>query len=372
MTRDGLMRKAICAVAMAVSLGGAAGAAPASAQAARGESTAPFRWNSSLLNRDASWYATPEARQIADAVRQWQSVEGGWPKNLDLAYAPQLPEDLPHFFGGKANTIDNGATTAPIAYLARMVTATSDARYRASFERGIDYLLKAQYPNGGWPQYYPLRDGYYSRITFNDDAMVDTMSLLRDVAGGKGDYAFVDADRRAKAAAAVDRGLDVILKTQLKVGGKLAGWCAQYDEKTLEPAWARKYEPPSLSGGETVGVVRYLMQIERPSPQVVAAIEGAVAWLRSAAIKGYRLETFQDAAGNDDRRIVRDAKAPLLWARFYELETSRPIFLGRDSVFKYSLAEIEQERRGGYGYYGTWGGKLLSEDYPAWKLKHGR
>ena len=51
-----------------------------------------------------------------------------------------------------------------------------------AFRRGLDYLLKAQYPNGGWPQFYPLRNGYWSHITYNDDAMAGVLELLRDVA----------------------------------------------------------------------------------------------------------------------------------------------------------------------------------------------
>ena len=70
--------------------------------------------------------------------------------------------------------------------------ATGDARYRAAFERGVDYLLAAQYPNGGWPQFFPLREGYYSRITYNDNAMVHVLTVLRDAAAGKPPYAFVD------------------------------------------------------------------------------------------------------------------------------------------------------------------------------------
>ena len=60
----------------------------------------------------------------------------------------------------------------------------------------MDYLLKAQYPNGGWPQFYPNLNGYYKHITFNDDAMIGVMKLLRDVAAGKPVYAFVDEARR--------------------------------------------------------------------------------------------------------------------------------------------------------------------------------
>jgi len=59
---------------------------------------------------------------------------------------------------------------------------------------------------------------------------------------------------------------------------------------TLAPAWARNYEPPSLSGDESVGVVRFLMGIERPSPEVTAAIEGAITWFKAMPIHGLRVD----------------------------------------------------------------------------------
>ncbi len=77
-----------------------------------------------------------------------------------------------------------------------MVQATRDIRYRAAFKRSINCLLAAQYPNGGWPQYFPLRKGYYSHITYNDDAMVNVLTVLRAAAAGKPPYDFVDQSRR--------------------------------------------------------------------------------------------------------------------------------------------------------------------------------
>lgn len=148
--------------------------------------------------------------------------------------------------------------------------------------RGVDYLLEAQYPNGGWPQLYPLRDGYYSHVTFNDGAMVNVLSLLRDVAAAAPPYTFVDGRRRAQAAAAVARGTDCILRTQIRQDSELTVWCAQYDERTLEPAWARAYEPPSLSGSESVGIVRFLMGTEDRSPgwwpRSTARLRGSRKW----------------------------------------------------------------------------------------------
>lgn len=343
---------ALCAAVLAA-VGCAAG--PVSAQES-------VRWSTAIVEQEASAFASARTREVADNVVLHQSPEGGWPKNTDLAAPPSGPAPA-----NVANTIDNDATTLPMEFLARVIHA-GGVSYKPAFERGLDYLLAAQYANGGWPQFYPLRGGYYDHVTFNDDAMIRVMTLLRHAASGEEPYGFVDAERRGRAAAAVERGLALILRTQIRQGDALTGWCAQYDSAMLQPAWARAYEPPSLSGSESVAIVRYLMSIDNPSPEVVAAVDGAVAWLRAAAIEGVRVDSFSDADGQPDRRAVADANAPPIWARFYELGTNRSIFLGRNSVFRYTFGEIERERRAGYNYYGYWAASVL-EDYPVWRAR---
>jgi PelA/Pel-15E family pectate lyase len=330
---------------------------------------APAPWSSAYLRHPPEWYGTAAARAVADSVLKYQSSQGGWPKSTDLARPPRTPADIPPEGRGRANSFDNDATTVPMQFLARIATATDDVRYRDAFQRGVDYLLAAQYPNGGWPQFWPLRGDYYDRITFNDGAMIRVMQVLTGVAQGQAPYAFVDKARRARAAAAVELGLACILQTQVRHEGRLAAWCAQHDEKTLAPAWARKYEPPSLSGSESVGITSYLMSIARPSAEVVAAIEGAVAWLRSVPLTGLRLDHVPGADGRDERRLVPDPAAPPLWARFYELGTNRPLYLDRDSVFRYDFMQVGRERRSGYNYLGTWPVPLLDRDYPAWRAR---
>lgn len=332
---------------------------------------APTRWGTDYLKHSSDWYATAGARAVADSVLQYQSPQGGWPKSTDLAVPPRTPDDIPPPGRGRANSLDNEATTLPMEFLARVVRATGETKYRDSFLRGLEYLLAAQYPNGGWPQFWPLRGEYYDHITYNDGAMVRVLDVLRATAAGVPPYDFVDEGRRARAAAAVQRGIDCILQTQIRQVGKLTVWCAQHDERSLAPAWARKYEPPSLSGSESVGLVRFLMAVEHPTPEIIAAVEGAVTWLQSVVIPGVRLDKIKGADGRIERRLVPDPAAPPLWARFYELSTNRPLYLDRDSVYRYDFAEIGYERRSGYDYHGTWAASLLARDYPAWRAKHG-
>jgi PelA/Pel-15E family pectate lyase len=306
-----------------------------------------------VQNRPEEWYATAEALRVADNMILYQRDSGGWPKNVDMA-KPLGQKDQARLLSQKKHTdstIDNGATYTQLSFLARVYTAQKQERHRESFLKGVDYLLKAQYPNGGWPQFYPLRDGYYKHITFNDNAMIGVMKLLRDVAAAKPAYAFVDEARRASAAKAVEKGIECILKTQIVVNGRRTVWCAQHDEVTLAPAAARSFELVSLSGGESVEIVRFLMSIKNPSPAVVEAIEAAVAWFEQSQLK--------DREGNP------------IWARFYEIGTNRPIFAGRDGVVKYDVKQIDEERRTNYAWYVDGAAKLLKTDYPAWvKRQH--
>jgi pectate lyase len=316
------------------------------------------------LNKPDDWFASDEGKRVAANVLAHQSDLGGWPKNTDTT----LP------FTGDRKTIqptfDNGATTDELRFLARAYGATKDETYRTAFDKGLTYVLKAQYPNGGWPQYHPPPTSYHRHVTFNDDAMVRLMVFLREVAT-LDRYRFVGDARRADARAAFDRGVGCILKCQIVVDGKPTAWCAQHDEKDFSPRPGRTFELVSLSGAESVGVTRLLMSLENPTPEVVRAVEGAVAWFGAAKLSGIRVETVPDANSptGKNRVVVKDPKAPALWARFYEIGTNRPIFADRDAVKKYDLADIGYERRNGYAWYGSWPQKLLDVEYPAWRKR---
>jgi PelA/Pel-15E family pectate lyase len=267
--------------------------------------------------------------------------------------------------------IDNGATFTQLTYLARVYDASKEARFRTAFLKGVDFLLAAQYANGGWPQFFPLRKGYYTHITFNDNAMIGVMTLLRDISRGGTPYTFVNELRREKAGNAVEKGIDCILKCQVIVNGKPTVWCAQHDERTFAPASARAYELVSLSGSESVGITRFLMGIDAPPPAVVRSVEGAVAWFETARLKGIRVEEQPDpkAPQGTNRVVVSDSAAPPLWARVYEIGTNLPMFCDRDGVVRRKLSEIGYERRNGYAWLGVWPQNLLEKEYPAWRKK---
>ena len=352
----------LCLFALVIATGARGGSRP----------VAHVTWGRCLSQR-AEFYAGDEAIRIADNVLLYQRNTGGWPKNREMAsvLTEQGELKLRRDKSKNDSTLDNGATHTQLRYLAKVHHATRMERFGQAFLRGLDYLLEAQYDNGGWPQYYPDASGYARHVTFNDGAMVGVMTVLRDVAKQNPPYAFVDENRRRKAKAAVQKGIDCILKCQIVVDGKKTAWCAQHDEKTFVPRQARSYELPSISGSESVGVVRFLMGVDRPSPEIVEAIQGAVAWFDEAKLEGIRQIRKEDKSRPKgwDKVVVEYASAPPMWARFYEIGTNKPIFCSRDGILKATLAEISYERRTGYSWLGYYATSLLAKDYPAWQKR---
>jgi pectinesterase len=316
----------------------------------------PVAWTA-VNSQPASWYGTQAAADVAANVLYYQNSDGGWPKNVDMTMQTAARA---------TSTIDNKATTTQLLFLAKIYGATQNATYLEAFNEGLDYLFKAQYENGGWPQVAGASD-YKRHITFNDGAMTLVISLMDQIAKHDATYAFVDETRVQLAGAAVEKGLDCILRCQYVRDGVKTGWCAQHDEVTLEPANARAYELISLSGEEGAGVLSFLMSIPDPSPEIVEAVQGAVRWFNSVKIMD--LEVQQVTTPEEDVVAVESPGAGPIWARFYQLEDDVPFFCGRDGIKKYSLAEIEIERRTGYSWYGTAPVKVLAQ-YPAWQQLH--
>ena len=345
-----------------------------------------YKWNpaSGEMSKDAGIVnETASANAAIDSVAEnmllYQRSNGGWPKHFqgdrNVDYRRILTDDEKKelrsgYEAGIDATIDNNATTREIRYLAKAYKHTKDKRYIDAVQKGIGYLLKAQYANGGWPQFYPDFSSYRSQITYNDNAMVNVLNVLYDVAYNMNDMEVVDASYHNKCQEAVQRGVQCILKTQLKQKGILTAWCAQYNAKTLEPEMARKFELASLSGYESVGIVRFLMRQENPSPAIIAAVKAAKEWFEKVKITGYKVVDIKapgEKSGRD--RVIQPEPGAVLWARFYDLDTNEPFFSGRDSQPKKTLAEIENERRVGYAWYGNWPEKLITDEYPAWIKK---
>lgn len=311
-------------------------------------------------NKPDAWYGGAEARRIADSLLSWQTPSGGWSKNTDMLSRPRETGQRwsPGDDWSYVATIDNKATTSQIEFLARTASALGPEGepYRRGVERGLRYLLAAQNPAGGWPQVFPLQGKYHDHITFNDDAMIRVLTVLRQVGKDREPYQFVKEGLRQEADAAARRGIVCILSCQIVVDGQRTAWCAQHNALTLAPVKARAYELASISGGEeTVGILRFLMTLGKPSAEVRNAIESGVAWLRRSQLQS-------GEAG------VKASRTKEEWARFYEIETNRPLFSDPDGKKRYSFSQVKKKRNS-YSWFSDAPAHLLSRDYPKWKRR---
>lgn len=321
--------------------------------------------------------ATSKLDSTAEKMLLYQRSVGGWPKavgkvpiDYDQPLSTKLRLEIKADSLHDDATIDNKATTKELRYLVKAYLDTRNPAYLAAVKKGIDYLFKAQYENGGWPQYFPDHHLYRAQITYNDNAMVNVLNIMQDLVEGKEGFEVLPEADRKKASEAVDKGISCILKTQVLQNGKLAVWCAQYDQHTLKPAQARAFEPISLSGMESVYIVEFLMRQKQPSAAIVSSVKSAVEWFQKSKISGYDFVFIKDPnqVGGKDRVLKPDASS-VVWARFYDIPSNAPIFTGRESIPKKTLAEIEVERRTGYAWYGKWPANLLDKKYPAWLKK---
>ena len=338
------------------------------------------------LGRDPSWYASNEARHIADVIVSFQTPAGGWGKNLNMSKEPRrageafTPNNLSRFVApgdfdaprepdwNYVGTIDNDATTTQMMFLAKAIKALDirdSANYRSAFLRGMNYLFDAQFPNGGWPQVWPLEGGYHDAITYNDDAMINVMELMRSVADGAGEYSFVPRYIRKRAASSFARGIECVLATQIKVSGKRTVWAQQNDPLTLEPVSARNYEPPAQCASESADLLLMLMNdLPHPTAEQQESIRAAAAWFRKTAVYGQSWDRTPEGRG-----LVPTAGAGPIWARYYQVAVDRPVFGDRDKSIHDNVNEISKERRNGYRWYSS-DPKNALDRFEQWNKEH--
>jgi pectinesterase len=329
-------------------------------------------WKDVATGMPSEWYGSEKAKLVAENVLLSQKEIGGWEKNKSYHHAFTAAEKE-HYAKDKSEigaTFDNDATITELRFLAKVHSQTNDNRYKQAFKKGLNYIFTAQYKNGGWPQFFPVRRGsvaYSGHITYNDDAMVNIMEFLKEIISENKEYTSlqITSDTRAKAKEAFDKGIQCFLDTQIIYDGKPSVWCAQHDSVTLAPAKARSYELPSFSGSESVGIVLLLMDIDNPSKEIITSVNGAVQWFENNGIEGIKIDTEIRKDGSKNRIVVEDKNAPTLWGRFYDLETSTIFFCSRDGIERNSLAEISDNRRNGYRWYTNAPEKALNK-YHKW------
>ncbi len=216
-------------------------------------------------------YYYESACQVADALIHAQLECGGWNYCFDLAGEASLidwyesvsqykwpAQEFLHYYGNA--TFDDMASIRCCEYLLRIYLQKNDPRFKPSLDKAIDFVLKSQYPIGGWPQRFPLSKehpymgfpDYSSLITLNDGAMAGIIDFLVNCYITLGDRKFIDPIYRAMHC--------IVL---LQYESPIAGWGLQYTTTDLKLATARPFEPAALASNGTSGGIEMLLRFYR-------------------------------------------------------------------------------------------------------------
>ncbi len=282
------------------------------------------------LTGDRNYLA--KARETAMALVSGQLHSGGWYNRIEFD-----PDDRDRFAyridgppskrARNTTTLDDDMTQAALRFLIRFDKTTNfkEEKIHEAVMYGLDSLVDVQFPNGAWPHVfeepiddpsrYPVKpadyreDGEYTRIkqhwrlyTINDRLMSDVIETLFLAAQT------YDDERYLKAA---KKGGDFLILAQMPE--PQPGWVQQYDFD-MHPAWARKFEPPSITGGESQQVMMTLMDIYEKTgdKKYLEPIPKALKYYKDSLLPDGRL------------------------ARFYELKTNKPLYFTRDYELTYS------------------------------------
>ncbi len=236
----------------------------------------------------------------ADTIVALQNEDGGFavlPDNFEMA---QTGASLGSLKG--ASSIENGATTAELKYLAKYITENKpeDSKYQDAFIKGIKFLLSTQLDNGGWTMQPNGGSGFNGNIEVGNSAMTEVLTLLSDIAVlNNQNYVFARKTMNVDAIkSAVEKGNDFIVASQISNNNKKAGWASQYD-KAGKVTMGRTYERASVSSYTTKAVVDYLMTIHNPSQAVKDAVESAYSWLKDVKIADKEQEVVKDTSMNN-------------------------------------------------------------------------
>ena len=300
-------------------------------------------------------YYLEAARETAYALVRGQLQSGGWDYRIEFdpqqrkRYAYRVDKD--QRTGRNTSTLDDDTTQSAMRFLMRVdqTLGFKDEKIHQAAEFALKSLLKAQYPNGAWPQRfsefpdpakypvkkasypetwsrtYPKKKNYSDYYTFNDNTIADTITTMFQAADTYGED---------KYRAAAEKGGDFILLAQMPE--PQPAWAQQYDAN-MHPAWARRFEPPSVTGGESQGVIRTLMLLYRLTgkKKYLEPIPAAVAYFKRSRLPDGRL------------------------ARFYELKTNKPLYFTK----KYELTYSSDDMPTHYAFITSWSVESLQIQY---------
>jgi PelA/Pel-15E family pectate lyase len=267
------------------------------------------------------------AERTANTLIWGQHPSGGWhyfidfdPSGIEKWYEEVAEhcwgwEEYYHYYGNC--TFDDNVSTGVTDFLLDLYMTTLKPEYKTPLDKALDFILVSQYPNGGWPQRYPLsneypHDGhadYTPYYTFNDEVITGNIHLLRKA------YELLGVEKYREAA---NRGMDfTVISQYVNTDGVFqAGWGAQHD-MNLMPAAARAYEPAAISPGYTMTAISdlELFFMITGNRKYLSPIPDAITWLENSYLP-------ESDKSND--RVTH--------ATFYELGTNKPLYAHREGT----------------------------------------
>ena len=280
-------------------------------------------------------YLLDAARKTGLALVKGQLQSGGWDYRIE--FSPPERDRYAYRVENRAKadrdvtTLDDNTTQSALSFLMLLDEELQfkDGSVHEAVEYALASLLKAQYPNGAWPQRfsdfpepdkfpviqasYPESwprehpdENYRGYYTLNDRVlsdMVDTMMLAADI---------YDEPRYRRAA---ERAGDFLLLAQMPE--PQPAWAQQYNLQ-MQPAWARRFEPPSITGGESQSAIQTLLNLYRRTgnKKYLRPLPRALAYLKKSELPDGRL------------------------ARFYELQSNRPLYFTKQYELTYSDEDL--------------------------------
>ncbi len=272
------------------------------------------------------------AREVGLALAWGQRTRGGWDHRVDVSHRTSDVAAIERKTGHCS--LDDDITQAAIRFLMELDQELDEPWLDESVQLGLRFMIEAQFENGAWPQWFPLRGGYHDYYTFNDNTINDCIGVMLAAHRRYGDSRYLASARR---------GGDFIIASQLPA--PQAGWAQQYDHN-MQPAAARAFEPAGLCSAATARNIRTLIELylDTSDRRYLTPIPGAIDWLSHSKLPG-------DAVGERHRGGAD------VWARLYELKSNRPIYGDRKQPRRvlYRYADLSETERRSYAWQGSFG-----------------
>ena len=286
------------------------------------------------------------AKDTAAALLKGQANSGGWDHHVEMDAKKRLEygyRDLKNKKQGHTS-MDDDITPSAVRLLIRLDNTLQfrDEKLHEATLYALNSMVGAQYPNGAWymwweqfptkpynSQEFPIKKASYpetwSRKWGNDWTgryFLNDRITQNGIAAMLAAFEIYGDERYFNSA---ERGGEFLLLAQMPE--PQPAWAQQYNPQ-MQPVWDRKFEPPAITGLESQDVLETLMLLFRKTgdKRYLEPIPRALAYLKKSQLPSGQL------------------------ARFYELQTNRPLFFQRTGS-RYDLTYDGDDTPAHYGFF---------------------